>query len=489
MKKIISIFLCVVIAFSFVTPAFAKKSEQLVPKVYIAGFGRADLIKDKGEPTEDQIFLPSMDRIKSLIGELALPLSMFLLFNNYDYFAKELVKTANDFFKDIEFNDDGEPIYENITIDPESSSYMFRYDFRYDVTDSARLLNDYIEEIKDYYGVEKVALIPESMGGAVTLAYLYLYGYDSVDTVIFRSSAMMGISLMGEIFTKNVYIDADGAIGFINSFIQGQSNDKILARALVSSLGKIPVKLIADKFNKFFEKEKDYIYENSMCRIFGNIPGLWSFIPSEYYEEAKQTMLDEELNAKLIEKIDVYQYQIKPAAADLFKEMQENGVKVAVISHYGLYGVPLRPDDNYMSDFLVDTKYSSIGATCSVIGGSLGDGYVQQIDDGYDHLSADGQIDASTCMLPMNTWFIKGMIHTWYTDDYYDLLDWIIYESESAGVDENPRFPQFLYNNADTGELEILTDQSPDPLNSSLTPQIFADGIKKLVSKKQNYNI
>ena len=83
----------------------------------------------------------------------------------------------------------------------------------------------------------------------------------------------------------------------------------------------------------------------------------------------------------------------------------------------------------------------------------------------------------------MNTWFIKGMIHTWYTDGYWELVNWIIYESESARIDENPNFPQFLYNNVETENLDILTKDSPDPLDDHLTAQIFADGIKTIFSK------
>ena len=217
--------------------------------------------------------------------------------------------------------------------------------------------------------------------------------------------------------------------------------------------------------------------------MFGNLPGLWSFVPSEYYEKAKATMLDKDANRKLIEKIDVYQYEIKPAAAELFKKMQADGVKVALISNYGLHGVPLVENDGCMTDFLVDTKYSSAGAVCSKIGGTLGENYTQERDDGFNHISPDGQIDASTCILPMNTWFVKGMIHTWYNDDYYRLIDWIIYESENARIDENPEFPQFLYDNTDDETLEILTEQSPDPLNDNLTASTFFGAFKNLVPK------
>lgn len=42
---------------------------------------------------------------------------------------------------------------------------------------------------------------------------------------------------------------------------------------------------------------------------------------------------------------------------------------------------------------------------------TLGDDYVQARDVGHNCLSEDGIIDASTCMLPENTWFIKNYGH------------------------------------------------------------------------------
>lgn len=45
---------------------------------------------------------------------------------------------------------------------------------------------------------------------------------------------------------------------------------------------------------------------------------------------------------------------------------------------------------------------------------TLGDDYVQARDVGHNCLSEDGIIDASTCMLPENTWFIKNYGHAMF---------------------------------------------------------------------------
>lgn len=478
MKKVLSIFLTVVLIFSISSTAFAKTQREYVPIITVYGFGRTDLVKDKGLETEQHVFLPDSTALKQVVKKLLLPLCGFLFFGNDDCFAKAAVETANELFEDIRFDDNGEPVHNNISLERDSENLIFRYDWRFDVMDIADDLNDYIEYVKDLYFCDKVALAPESMGTAVTMAYLWKYGYESVDTLVLRSSAMYGITFMGEFFTKNICVDPSSVLGFINGFIQGSTSDAILKRSLVTGFADVPVKILASRLNSFIESQKDYIYDESLKDLFGNLPGIWSFVPTEYYEQAKATMLDETENAKLIEKIDVYHYQVRPNIENILKAMQADGIKVAVISNYGLYGVPLVKDGNYSTDFLVDTKFTSCGATCALIGENLGDDYVQAFDDGHNHISPDGQIDASTCILPDNTWFIKGMVHTWYNDGYRDLVRWIVYESVSAAVYESENYPQFLYNNIESKTLEPLRADSPNPLEDKVTFAVIGDWIK-----------
>lgn len=468
MKKILSIVLSVVMIFLIGTTAFAKTAKEDVPIIDIYGFGRTNLIMDKGEETEVSVFMPDKELLVPAIVKIILPLTVYLITGKADIFAKALVKAAEGVLEPLRFDDNGEPVYDNISLERGPDNFTFRYDWRYDVLDTADILNDYIQQVKEETGCEKVALMPESMGGAVTAAYLYKFGYDDVQSVVFRSSAMEGITLMGELFTRNLNVDTDSVLGYINGFLLGKTADRVLLRGLINTVGRIPVSLVAKFLNGFFEDEKDYVYDECLCDLFGNIPGMWTFVPDEYYEDAKASMLDKTENAKLIEKLDNYQYNIRPQIVPMLEEMQENGVKVAIISHYGLYCVPIIPNDTYQSDFLVDTKYTSIGAACRNVGETLGDGYVQAKADGHNHLSPDGQIDASACAFPDNTWFIKGMVHTWYNDGYDELIDWIVYESKEASVYESDKYPQFLYNNVENESVDPLKSSDPDPIEDNI---------------------
>lgn len=473
MKKALSIILSVVMIFSNGATAFAKTAKEEVPIIEVYGFGRTNLIMDKGEETEMSIFMPSTDLLLPAIAKLILPLMGYLITGNAHIFAKALVKQATNVLEPLRFDDDGEPVYDNISLERCPDNYTFRYDWRYDVVDTAKILNEYIQQVKEETGCEKVALVPESMGGAVTAAYLYEFGYDDIHAVVFRSSAMEGITLMGELYTRSLNIDTDSVLGYINGFLLGKTADRVLLRGLINTVGRIPVSLLAKFLNGFFEDEKEYVYDECLCDLFGNIPGMWTFVPDEYYEDAKDSMLDETENAKLIEKLDNYEYNIRANIVPMIQEMKDNGVKVAMISHYGLYCVPIIPGDTYQSDFLVDTKFTSIGATCSEVGCTLGDGYVQAKADGHNHLSPDMQIDSSTCAFPDSTWFVKGMVHTWYNDGYDELIDWIIYESEDASVYENPAYPQFLYNNVENESVEPLKTSDPDPIEDNIFVMLF----------------
>jgi hypothetical protein len=127
---------------------------------------------------------------------------------------------------------------------------------------------------------------------------------------------------------------------------------------------------------------------------------------------------------------------------DIFRACAENNVKVNVVCKYGRATVPLSKDGNMMSDGLVELEKSSFGATCSMFDETLPKRYKQKRFKEYNFISPDRCVDASTCALPFNTWYIKGLEHGTKNKDYYKLLDAIIYEDLNIFSDSD--YPQFL---------------------------------------------
>ncbi len=485
MKKIISVLLVLAILFSTATVAFAQSKNSYAPVIYVTGMANTSLVLDKGLETEKQVFGAEEEDMNAMIMELIFPAVFFLLGGSYETFAKSLVTAVEKVFEYIKYDADGEPMY-NVSLEDENevkSGYnTFLYDWRKDPMLVADELNSFILDVKEYYNSEKVCLVAESMGGVMTSAYIYKYGYESIETIIYRSSAMYGLTLIGELFTNRVNLKSDVIANYINGFLFGSSSDMIVYRNLIRTVGAFVVSPLVNKLDRFINYQGQYIYDEFLIEVFGHLPGLWSFVPDEYYEEAKAFMLDEQKNAELIEKIDVYHYQVRPSINSTIKEMEADGVNVAFISHYGFWGVPATDSGYYMSDALIDTKFTSGGAICSDINSTLGEDYVQAVNDEHNHISVDNQIDASTCLLPEKTWIVKGMLHAWHSSDYRDLVLWILTEGADADIYSNERFPQFLCNNEDDGATLPLTQENMNIYNDEVTFDVVGDFLKGIFS-------
>jgi pimeloyl-ACP methyl ester carboxylesterase len=471
MKKIIAVTLSVILAFSVSVTSFAAFNSKecdcgYVPVIYVTGFAQTPLAANAGTENQYNVFIPDAKIIVAAVASLVVPIVMLVITGNYDTFADSLTSALNGALKDIACDNNGVPVNDTVDIvkrDKPTANHapytesVFRYDWREDVFDVASELNDFVEETKELTGHDKVALTGESMGGAVVMTYLEEYGNDSVDSVIMQSSAYNGITLMGGLFTGDLDIKAAPAMNYIGNFIEGNDMQTVILRFIFNTYCGAVINPVAGILDSTIKNCKDKLYKNCLDDLLGNIPGLWTFVPQEYYEAAKSYMLDENENAELIKKIDRYHYGVMDKTKELLDKAIADGVKVSIISHYGKAATPVITNDNYQCDFLIDTMRTSQGATCADYGSTLGDGYVQAVSDGHNHISCDNIVDASTCMYPEQTWFIKDMMHTWYSTGYYSFIYWLAYSKTQPTVWDNPSYPQFLCNNHETGKLEVLT--------------------------------
>ncbi|MEI6580174.1 MAG: hypothetical protein WCN92_12055, partial [Eubacteriales bacterium] len=249
--------------------------------------------------------------------------------------------------------------------------------------------------------------------------------------------------LVGELFNKKIQINKRAVLGYIRGFLKEDDQSKKID-FLISALDVFGVvDFVLPIINQLLIHLKDRIYDEVLINTFGYMPGVWSLVPDSYYESAKATMLDPVKNAKLIKRIDNYHYNVQSKAKQLLQSAMNDGVTVAIISNYNLYGCPITTNPDAQTDFLIDTVYSSGGATCSQIGKTLGNNYVQAVNCGHNHISPDKIIDASTCMFPEYTWFVKGMMHTNFNNDYNELVNWILNSDTQPDVFDNAKFPQF----------------------------------------------
>ncbi len=467
MKKILSVFLCIVIAICTTIPCFAQDEKCNCgepPIIYVAALGSGSVIRDAGTENETKLFRPETGEVVKQFLPLVPAVAKLLADKNYDDFGDVLIDCVNKVFGDLTLDGNGnsKPNVTSEEFHPESAdhgldhSYYFGYDFRLDPVENAQKLHTYIEEVKEITHHDTVRFRASSMGGVVAMSYLKLYGSADIETVIFQCCPLQGTAVAGELYNGKLEINKDALLRYGSQALPALDNDPVagLLYILIEALEVAGVwDMLLGVADDLIANLQDRIYDETLIPIFSTLPGIWSFVPDEYYESAKEYMkLDENTQSGLISKLDFYHYEVQSKAENILKTTKNTGTTVYILCGYNMQRTPLVTAYKETSDGTVDTKYASCGATCAPIGETLPADY-QCKDERY--LSADRMIDASTCILPENTWFVKDMLHCKVHDGHMELYNWMFNSDEQMTVFDNEKYPQFLQN---------------DVVNEQLTP-------------------
>lgn len=487
MKKLLSVLLTICLLLGVAGPAAIAADDKcdcgVNPIIYVAALGSASVYADYGTENERVLFRPDTTALISEAVSALAPAVGDLAKGDYDAFGDALIDFVYTAFGDLELDGNGdskENVYAVYNVPEDGKhgldeSFYFNYDFRLDPYEHADRLNDCIEQIKELTGHDQVQLRASSMGGVVTMAYLERYGTDDIETIIFQCCPIQGTAVAGDLFNGNLVIDKNALINYALDAIPNMEMDFIqgILVVLVNALNELGVwDMAITMVDKIIPLFKDKIFDDALIPIFGSMPGIWSFVPDEYYEGAKEFMIvDDEAQAGLVAKIDAYHYNVQNNATEILQEAYKT-VKIYNVVGYNVQRTPLVPTFMNTSDGTVDTKYASVGAICADYRSSLGDGYVQAIDDGHNHISGDNEIDASTCALPESTWFVKDMLHSTTHDGHGEMYKWMFTSEEQQTVYSNPDYPQFMQNNIDDqsfSEVKITTPVDEFKANPSFT--------------------
>lgn len=480
MKKIISLFLSLIMICSLFVPAFAADKEEICdcgfnPVIYVAALGSATVYENPGEENERALFRPETGPLVAEAVSVILPVLPALMAGDYDTFGDALIGFVNSAFGALALDGDGnsrENVYAPEEYPTDSNhgmeySYYFGYDFRLDpYTHADRLHND-IQTLKAITGHDKVQLKASSMGGVVAMAYLERYGTKDIETVIFQNCPIKGTAVAGELYCRKFEINKDALLNYALDAIPSLEQDFLqgFLYGLATALDDIGVwSLLLSLVDPIVENLLDRVYDEALIPIFGTLPGIWSFVPDEYYKEAKTVMVNEETQAGLIEKLDAYHYNVQVRAEEILNEANKD-VKIYIVAGYDIQRTPLVSAYMNTSDGTVDTKYASVGAVTADIRNTFDAGYTQTIDDGHNHISPDFCIDASTCALPEQTWFIKDMLHCTTHNGHDKLYELMLTSEEQFYVDTYEEYPQFVQNN--------IPDQTFDKIEGLTATEMF----------------
>lgn len=468
MKKIISVFLSVLLIFSAVFSVSASSDNSRSydePLVIVRGIAFSGLTVDKGTENEHNcIVTPDIADIASLVTDLG-----------KTYFTEKMldidavIKFVDIMLGSMACDENGNSVY-NVSVDEypsavcnyldlkaayedvgageigvirtavdyygEDNVYYFTYDWRLDPSDVADDLNTMIEQAKADHDSDKVDLICCSMGGIVTDCYLAEYGYESLDSVVFNSSTFCGTHVTTDLFRGKVLITGD----MLKNLAAGYIGSDFFINVL-DSVGLFDK--VADIAMDIVDEHKDYIYDNLLRDTFVTMPSLWALVQPEDYADCIEYMFPtDELKEKyagLISRADHLQSIMKEMDA-LLLSLPENGVKVSVVASYNTQMIPVYDSAVYQSDGTLESDLMLGRATVSETGKTLGDDYVGE------RVSPDNCVDLSNVLFPEYTWVIKNGPHVLgrYGTGLGDFVFTLLGCEDQPTVNTFAEYPQFM---------------------------------------------
>lgn len=492
-KRTVSVILALLMMFSCCTAAAAADDAyDHLPQVYVTGFASAN-IYFKDDPEKKPLFYPiDTDRILGNIENIDDYIVKSVKNGNPDLLYTCLYSFLWDSFGMLAMNPDGMTNQnENVTVEETvlcyegDGKYTFYYDSRLSPVDITHQLQDYIELVKEDSGSDKIELVGSSYGASVVIAYLSEYEdeIDSIDSVVLCVPSVLGISFFGELLSGQFEIDPYALKDFVSDSL-GMENIGIIL-GLMNKAGVLDV--IIDAMVEPLLREAVYDAVLDIGRdLIATIPAIWTTIPDEYFIPALKTMYGEDYAdadhkyAPIIEKMTYYHENIKLKAEEILLEAEKNneGMEIAIISKYGRPAIPLSKNGNLLDDGLATVEVSSFGATCARYGETFPQDYTQQLYEGYDFISPNGCIDASTCLMPFTTWFIKGLGHSQKNEDYWKFVDMVAYND--LDVFSDSQWPQFIEVSSENPERLVPTAYS-EPEKQTTVFQDILTLIKNLL--------
>ncbi len=346
-----------------------------------------------------------------------------------------------------------------------SQDITFRYDWRLAPQVLAEQLHDFIEYVKEVTGRDKVNITAHSYGSCVTITYIALYGLDSISGVVLHAPAFLGASYDGELMLGQVKFDGKALANVMKDLILQGEDTEDAWRNTITALEATGVFDLSEVVTDYIVDEAlDMLTEKILVDFFAKWPAIWAMVPDEMYEEARAYIFDDIIAKRgedvsgLIEKLDTYDELVRNHRQELLDLIADN-VNFGVVAKYNVQKVPITKNSTSLSDNIIDTKSASLGATCADYNSTLPKDYKQAKYPEKNYISPDRMIDASTCMYPDRTWFVKNDQHPNECDDTYELFLRIL-SNDNYTVESDPEYPQFLLYDAATDSLSPLTAEN-----------------------------
>ncbi|MBR5234378.1 MAG: hypothetical protein IKW03_09220 [Clostridia bacterium] len=477
-KAIISFVLSMLIAFSSMSVIGVFAADECdcghTPMVMVSGFGATTLIKVNDDGTEEVAFPfdancvtgavtrnigkfnkeAPLDFVKALLVDLIDPIRMNPDGTSY-YNLRPVYETVedtclagfkkNDALKYVPYTGsdflDMERIGKKIGDD---HVFNFMYDWRLSGDMLADLFDEYIEDVLEYTGHDRVDIYCLSQGSVPVAQYLYKYSEKAqVEDLVFDNPIVEGSNFVSDLLAPKdevIKLDFESILDLLEGILHIETD----ISEIIAVLGMIPSDF--DIHGVIDYAAKDLIYP-----IAKDSPAYIEMIIPEEYDRVVADYFSNPGNEKLLAEADKVRKGYMADVKGTFEKAAENGIEVSIISHTG---IDLVTATKTLSDGIVDLS-TSCGAYCSPDGTPFPSDYIQKVDNGKNCISPDRTVDLSCGYIPERTWIIDGLWHGMieWAPNSLGLLETLFYTDTLKDAWSSAKYPQFMQSNDSNSDL------------------------------------
>ncbi len=521
-RKSISVVLVLAMVFGITATAGAKETKWIsqsysdIPIIRISGDGEK-LVDENGDKVFHYKEIASViktddgsvdtDKILNTIATVTYSYLLDgILKNDWDPYYEVLQREVTKYFERSLLDKDGNPQY-GTGLRPERvekmdrirhndqgwhkedgtkyyphDRYWFYYDWRLDPIETAADFKSFIDDILASTGCSQVGIIASCLGTNIATAYLAVYpehAAEHVRGIAFDGSVVCGAEMLSEPISGKFTVDYTAinrtlrdcaAIGLfdVGEFVK-------ITMEMLDRTGALDPTTAISRTQLYSKLEAGITSAIALSTLY-TWPNYWACVSKEDYPVAMEYVFGPEGSEKrteyagLIAKLENYDRTVRQRVPEIINSTMENGVHFGVISKYGFQTMPVCKTNDLVSDQFASVGRSSFGATTGTIYEDLPAEYIEQRKAaGFgNYISPDGQIDASTCLLPENTWFIKNSTHSNWSGWELRLLYDIASSKEQITVSDScwpSRFVVYSDTNPDDatdGEIAAMTVENCD---------------------------
>ncbi|MBR5826820.1 MAG: hypothetical protein IKY78_07020 [Clostridia bacterium] len=490
MKKLLSFVLATVLMLSLAVPAFAGEYKEY-PTIYVTGAQTNKIYDTEGNLVSNfNIDLEAVleEKGMGLLKEFALG----MLTDNYKQWASDFHDVVVDIYGKSALDKNGEasngtaPEYHSSTVDVKEKSegfglwdYRFWYDWRISPMVTGNELAAYIDRVIGATGADKVNIVGRCYGANVIAAYVAMneeHAAKYVDDISYFAPSIDGIDFMTALFTGEIYLDPDAVNNFADWYIENKDliEDDALATLLMSLIelfNQVEVLgLGSDAIDLLLDRIKTDLLPPILRDTFASWTSYWAMVTPGNLEKAISFIFGgvEEEYSGLITKVRAYYDTVQKDHNETVLAMTDKGVRYNIFAKYNFPDYPLYKGAAVQGDGDTAIPRQTFGATAADYNKVLSEKYLSSVsEENQKYISPDHKIDASTCLLPENTWFIKNLHH-----DHWGAMEdmCLVIMNNDYNVSQQDVYPQFTDNN--TGK-EVTPDEDYEKPEENKLSSLF----------------